>query len=382
MRAVALSNDQIIEFLNENFINTWVPNSELGRVPSLRDPIDKRRERERTTFDTSHALAQAIMRGWQEHSPADSLVISPAFKLMGRQPVNELLFGGDTAGRYLMFLKGSLEGKLPGFGEETSEPQSTGGETLSNSGTASIDGLNVVLTREKPEQEILNIFRTPEHSFQDYTVVEIDTTAFKNGGTLSIDILVGNAEPMGSFDLYDGKTELPTKGMPEGALASAWDIRPGRKGKIEYHFDRGQAFKLGATGSWFSEEGSINAFFLKISIALEQRLEPRKVSSARPEQSAEDVMNAFVKAFKNLDAETLRSMLTGDASETFESDFGDVPEDMRTQISQMLSQMEVLSSKYVGDEFHFRLRVPMAPRPEVSVKMRKVEGIWLIYNIE
>jgi hypothetical protein len=267
LRAVALSNDQIIEFLNENFINTWVPNSELGRVPSLRDPIDKRRERERTTFDTSHALAQAIMRGWKEHSPADSLVISPAFELMGRQPVNEFP-GANKAQHYLTFLKESLEGKLPGFGEETSGPQSTGRETLPNSDAASIDGLNVVLTREKPEQEILNIFRTPEHSFQDYTVVEIDTTAFKNGGTLSIDISVGNAEPMGSFDLYDGKTELPTKGMPEGALASAWDIPPGKRGTIKYHFDRGQAFKLGATGSWFSEEGSINAFLATISVEL------------------------------------------------------------------------------------------------------------------
>ena len=239
----------------------------MGRVPSLQDPINKRRERERTTFDTSHALAQAIMRGWKKHSPADSLVISPAFELMGRQPVNEFP-GANKAQHYLTFLKESLDGKLPGFGEETSEPQSTGGETLSNSGTASINGLNVVLTREKPEQEILNIFRTPEHSFQDYTVIEIDTTAFKNGGTLSIDISVGNAEPMGSFDLYDGKTELPTKGMPEGALASAWDIPPGKRGTIKYHFDRGQAFKLGATGSWFSEEGSINAFLATISVEL------------------------------------------------------------------------------------------------------------------
>ena len=171
------------------------------------------------------------MRGWKKHSPADSLVISPAFELMGRQPVNEFP-GANKAQHYLTFLKESLDGKLPGFGEETSEPQSTGGETLSNSGTASINGLNVVLTREKPEQEILNIFRTPEHSFQDYTVIEIDTTAFKNGGTLSIDISVGNAEPMGSFDLYDGKTELPTKGMPEGALASAWDIPPGKKEQL------------------------------------------------------------------------------------------------------------------------------------------------------
>jgi hypothetical protein len=43
--------------------------------------------------------------------------------------------------------------------------------------------------------------------------------------------------------------------------------------------------------------------------------------------------------------------------------------------------MEVLSSQYVGDEFHFRLRVPLAESSEVSVKMQKVEGIWLIYDV-
>ena len=95
-------------------------------------------------------------------------------------------------------------------------------------------------------------------------------------------------------------------------------------------------------------------------------------------------MNAFVKAFKNLDAETIRPMLIGDARETFEGDdaFEDMPEDMRTQFSQMMSQMKVLGSEYVGDEFHFRLRIPMSDPPEVSVKMRKVEGVWLIYDVE
>ena len=60
-----LSNRQIIEFLNDNFINTWVPNCELGRIHSLREPIAKRREREGQTFDTTHPLAQAIINGWK-----------------------------------------------------------------------------------------------------------------------------------------------------------------------------------------------------------------------------------------------------------------------------------------------------------------------------
>ena len=265
MRAVVLSDDRIIAFLNENFINTWVTNSELGRVPSLRDPIAKRRERESKTFDTSHALVQAIMKGWKKNSPADSLVISPKLELMGRQPVNEL-FATDLAQRYLMFLKDSLDGKLPGLSENTSEPQSTDWDTLLGSGTIVGDGSNVVLTGERLEQDVLSIFRTPEAGYQDYTVVEIDTTAFEDGGMLTIDIWVGDAEASGSFDLYSGDSELPTKGMPDGALTSAWDISPGKSGIIMYPFDRGQRFKLGATGNWFSEKGSINAFLAKISI--------------------------------------------------------------------------------------------------------------------
>ena len=321
------------------------------------------------------------MRGGKEHSPADSLVISPAFELMGRQPVNEFP-GANKAQHYLTFLKESLEGKLPGFGEETSGPQSTGRETLPNSDAASIDGLNVVLTPQKPEGEILSVLRAPRLGHQDYTVINVDATAFENGGLLTIAISVGHAGAAGSFDLFDSNSELPTEGAPENALASAYSIPPDGRGTIKYYFDRGQAFKLGATGDWFSEKGSVNAFWAKISVEPAQKSEPREVSSAHLEQSAEDVMNAFVEAFKNLDSEIIRSMLTGDAGETFASGFEDVPEDMRTQISQMLRHMKVLSSEYVGDEFHFRLRVPMSDPPELSVKMRKVEGIWLIYNVK
>ena len=336
----------------------------------------------RALFNRTHPLAQAIMKGWKEHSPADSLVISPKLELMGRLPVNERS-RRNPAEHYLMFLKRSLAGKRPGFGEDASAPQSTDRETVLESDRVTTDDLKVVLTNEDPEQEILSIFHTPESGYQDYTVIEIDATAFENGGWLTINISVGAADPAGSFDLYDGDTELPTKGMPSGALTSAWDVPPNESGIIEYYFNRGQVFKLGATGSWFSEKGSINGFLAKISVEPGQKPEPKKVSSTdlkqspAPAQSAEDVMNAFVKALKNLDSEAMRQMVTGRAREAFGED---VPEDMRAQISQLFSQTKVLSSQYVGDEFHFRLRVPMADRPEVSVKMRKVEGVWLIYD--
>ena len=270
MRAVVLSDDRVIKFLNENFINTWVFNADLGRSPRLRDPIAERRKRESKTFDTSHALAQAIIKGWNEYSPADCLVSSPEFELMSSLPVNELLVAQDPAGHYLKFLKDSLAGKSPGMSEGVVKPLSKiDSEDLSNLDSPVTGSLKVVLTAEKPERQVLNIFRTSKEGHQDYTVVKIDATTFKNGGTLILDILVGNAEAMGSFDLYDAKTVLPKQGMPKGALVSAWDLLPGKRKTIKYDFEQGQAFKLGATGSWFSEEGSINAFLLRISVETE-----------------------------------------------------------------------------------------------------------------
>ncbi len=239
-----------------------MPNSELGRVPSLREPIAKRRKRENTTFDTSHALAQAIMRGWKKGSPADSLVISPEFELMGRQPVNDLLFSGNTSERYLMFLQESLTGKLPGLVEDTSPAEILNSDPV-------LGTMYVVLNNTHSSQEVLGVFRTPESGYQDYTVVNIDATAFENGGTLTIDISVGHAEAAGSFDLFDGDTELPTRGTPEEALASAWGVQPGETQKITYVFERGQFFQLGATGDWFSKKGNINAFRANISVESE-----------------------------------------------------------------------------------------------------------------
>ena len=367
--------------MNENFINTWVSNVELGRTPNKEAFIALRHQHGFRQVDTTNPLAQAIMKGWKKHSPSDSLIISSEFELMGRQPVNELP-GANKAQHYLTFLKESLEGKLPGFGEETSEPQSMGEETLSNSGAVPIEGLNVVLTPQKPEGEILSVLRAPGLDHQDYTVIKVDATAFENGGVLTIAISVGHAEASGSFALFDGDSELPTEGEPQNALASSYSIHPDEKGTIAYYFDQGQVFKLGVTGDWSSKKGSVNAFWAKISVEPAQKSEPREVSSAHLEQSAEDVMNAFVKAFKDFDSEAMRSITIGRARERFEIDAEDVTEDVRTQMSQILSQVKVLSSQYVGDEFHFRLRVPGSHPPELSVKMRKVEGVWLIYNVE
>ena len=394
MRAGVLSDAQIIAFLNENFINTWVSNAELGGIRSLQEAITKRRLREGITFNTNHALAQAIIKGWKtgtkKGSPVDCFVISPEFELMGRQLVNDL--DDDRKSKelpseeayYLTFLNEALEGKQPGLGNVVLSSEHRSQEvsdvfrspkvdnhsltvvlidarSFENGGTLTIeiltgreegdgvfylfDGdfiiskegkvsknsslawtwgepsdtreikhlfnrgqffkfiatgdwdadkpyinafyakisieensngdssdfpptdLNIILNDVDPAQQVLDIFRAPPgHGNQDYTVVNIDTVAFEDGGTLTIDIQVGGAASAGSFDLFDGDMKLPTEGIPEAALCSAWGIEPGKSGKITYHFEQGKVFKLGATGDWFGKKGSINAFHARISV--------------------------------------------------------------------------------------------------------------------
>ena len=267
MRAVVLYWDRIIEFLNENFINTWVSNVELERSPRKKAYMAKRPKRESKTFNRTHPLAQAIMKGWKKDSPVDCLVISPEFDVMGKLPLNDFFDDSSQRGipdedAYLKFLEDSLDAKFPGFDANTSD--------------ALRNGLNIVLSEDNPEQEVLHILRTPRYGYQDYNVIRIDATAFKEGGQLSIDIKVGSAEAGGSFDLFDDDTELPTKGIPNEALTSAWDIPSGQIGRIRHRFNKGKVFKLGATGTWFNEKGSINAFHAKISVEGNENENDRK----------------------------------------------------------------------------------------------------------
>ena len=203
-------------------------------------------EGSRALFNRKHPLAEAIMKGWKEHSPVDCLIISPDLELMGRQLVNELYEDSNRKGLpqyeyYLIFLQQALAGKQPGLG-------------------------NLILTRESPSQEVLDVFRTPTVGYQDYTVVLIDTTDFENGGTLTIDIETGRDEGEGGFCLFDGDSELSTQEkIPKNTLARTW-IASGATRQITHSFDRGQLFKLGATGYWDRAEPCVNAFRATVSV--------------------------------------------------------------------------------------------------------------------
>lgn len=130
------------------------------------------------------------------------------------------------------------------------------------------------------------------------------------------------------------------------------------------------------------------------------------------EQTAEEVMNDFVEAFRNLDFETMGLLTTGAAKEEFGSlgtplidpeELKDFPAEMRQMVEQMsekmfvefVSRIEVVKSEHVGDEFHFELggrppEVPETPGLEISFvgapnelfKMRKENGAWRVYESE
>jgi len=141
------------------------------------------------------------------------------------------------------------------------------------------------------------------------------------------------------------------------------------------------------------------------------------VSSESTSQAAEDVMYAYVEAFRNSDFEAMRPLLTeeymhsghgdrGDGSWVFIEGTDEIPAEIEElkpllfeSVRQDKSQAEVVSSEYVGDEFHFRLRRPSPlaiPGPGVeippgaemniptsvdtSVRMRKENGAWLVYD--
>ena len=137
-------------------------------------------------------------------------------------------------------------------------------------------------------------------------------------------------------------------------------------------------------------------------------------------QSAEDVMNAYLKALRSLDVEVIRSLMTETAKEEFESAMlpllnGKLPEEMaeifydmlpaekademvqriremmQPILKQMLGQAEVVSSEHVGDELHFRIRISapeipgasgfeMPEIPDSLHKIRKENGVWRIYD--
>ena len=135
------------------------------------------------------------------------------------------------------------------------------------------------------------------------------------------------------------------------------------------------------------------------------------VSSESTDQSAEDVMYAYLEAWRDSDYEVIDSLRTeqyrrsihdnsGDGGSTNVSDeaHDEVVETGLQMLAEVLRKLRkqtlLVSSEYAGDEFHFRLRIPDSELQGISdqimpiatcisyhqVKMRKENGVWGIYD--
>ena len=139
------------------------------------------------------------------------------------------------------------------------------------------------------------------------------------------------------------------------------------------------------------------------------------VSSESTGQSAEDVMYAYLEGWRNLDFKAMGSLMTeqyrreghedpsdGDSINMSDESPDEVVETMHQfelmvieeRIRKKRRQSLLVSSEYVGDEFHFRLitpgsvlpgttdqGMPMFTRTSYNVmKMRKENGVWRVYE--
>ena len=137
-------------------------------------------------------------------------------------------------------------------------------------------------------------------------------------------------------------------------------------------------------------------------------------SSENTGQSAEDVMYAYLEAWRNSDFKVIDSLRTeqyrrrvhdnsGDGGSINESDEprDEGTETMRQMLSEAVRKLRkqtlLVSSGYASDEFHFQLKIPDSELQRISdqvgsmfigscmsnqqVKMRKENGVWRIYVV-
>ncbi len=162
-----------------------------------------------------------------------------------------------------------------------------------------------------------------------------------------------------------------------------------------------------------SDETDMSQFTTEMEFELDT-MEGFTTDAAAPSESigqfAEDVMYAYLDAWRNSDYKVIDSLRTEQYRRSIHDDSGnrtptsdEAPDETVETRFQMLDeavrelrkQTSFVSSEYAGDEFHFRLRIPDSELQGTSdtvrsmitcmsnqqVKMRKENGVWRIYVV-
>ena len=133
-------------------------------------------------------------------------------------------------------------------------------------------------------------------------------------------------------------------------------------------------------------------------------------SSENTDQSAEDVMYAYLEAWRSSDFKAIDSLRTEQYRRSVQADSGDggstnisdkAPEViiqarlLGEAVRKLRKQTLLVSSEYAGDEFHFQLRIPDSELQRISdqvgtmltcmsyqqVKMQKENDMWRVYVV-
>lgn len=148
----------------------------------------------------------------------------------------------------------------------------TAGRPASRSGARPAAGVrgNVPLTLTRPTATRSDSLTASPEGTHRYTLYEVDTRAWPEGGVLTVEVDVGEGweggSSIGSFDLYPEGVTPSREGLPQGAVASAWNVAPGQRATLMHRFERGQRLLLGAEGSWSSPPGTKNVYTFRVRV--------------------------------------------------------------------------------------------------------------------
>lgn len=121
--------------------------------------------------------------------------------------------------------------------------------TVSYSGNASLSGLT-----------------SGTHNYT--TQVRLDTTKFINGGTITMQVVLGNGTSAASYDLYKNQITIGSNNRPLNSLKNAYDVSPGTTTNLTYQFQPSSTntYVFGVEGSWFSPVSATNTVSYSINI--------------------------------------------------------------------------------------------------------------------
>ena len=267
-----------------------------------------------------------------------------------------------------------------------------------------------------------------------FTAMKIGTVPKITVGVIAIIVIafIGSHQLLSSKEGRSSsvKTTASTTNKPEQSTAEI-DAPPGHVVAAPSPADEPQisAEEMGQIEDFFAQleaadaQSGTETLQLATEVEVNQNTEGDYSSDSSErsesiEQSAENVMDAYVNALKNLDSKAILSLTPATYNAEFRGlwvDFDSNPTPaLRKVLQETFAQAEIVSNEHVGGEFHFRLKVwlpiwllqetlEMAKLPEGALerflppemlkfletpksvvllhKMKKENGAWEIYDL-